>query len=113
MGDTSFFETALAKRAKIPVANAYKLVHDGGNMGLRRLFEVTDMPHQFLNMARAALDVSAEMVETGGDDRDTYKKLMIERVLTQVEDEVDTENLDYLIGKLGAASTAPVAHAVM
>lgn len=108
MGDTSFFETALAKRAKIPVANAYKLVHDGGNMGLKRLFEVTDMPPQFLNMARAALDVSAEMVETGGDDRDTYKKLMIERVLTQVEDEVDTENLDYLIGKLGAASSAHV-----
>lgn len=113
MGDTSFFETALAKRAKIPVTNAYKLVHDGGNMGLQRLFEVTDMPPQFLNMARAALDVSAEMVETGGDDRDTYKKLMIERVLTQVEDEVDTENLDYLIGKLGAVPTLHGAHAAM
>lgn len=113
MGDTSFFETALAKRAKIPVTNAYKLVHDGGNMGLQRLFEVTDMPPQFLNMARAALDVSAEMVETGGDDRDTYKTLMIERVLTQVEDEVDTENLDYLIGKLGAVSTLQSVHAVM
>ena len=109
MGDTSFFETALAKRAKIPVANAYKLVHDGGNRGLNRLFEVTEMPPQFLNMARAALDVSAEMVSTGGDDRDIYKKLMIERVLTQVEDEVDTENLDYLIGKLGAASKGPIA----
>lgn len=110
MGDTSFFETALAKRAKIPVANAYKLVHDGGNLGLSRLFEVTEMPPQFLNMARAALDVSVEMVNTGGDDRDTYKKLMIERVLTQVEDEVDTENLDYLIGKLGAASSGTASH---
>jgi len=110
VGDTSFFETALAKRAKIPVANAYKLVHDGGNMGLTRLFEVTDMPPQFLNMARAALDVSAEMVATGGDDRETYKKLMIERVLTQVEDEVDTENLDYLIGKLGAVPSGSAVH---
>jgi len=110
VGDTSFFETALAKRAKIPVTNAYTLVHDGGNMGLTRLFEVTNMPPQFLNMARAALDVSAEMVATGGDDRDTYKKLMIERVLTQVEDEVDTENLDYLIGKLGTVSSGPMAH---
>ena len=110
VGDTSFFETALAKRAKIPVANAYKLVHDGGTLGLSRLFDVTDMPPQFLNMARAALDVAAEMVETGGDDRDTYKKLMIERVLTQVEDDVDTENLDYLIGKLGAVPAGNVAH---
>lgn len=113
MGDTPFFETALAKCAKIPISNAYKLVHDGGNMGLKRLFEATDMPPQFLGMARAALDVSAEMVETGGDDHDTYKKLMIERVLTQVEDDVDTENLDYLIGKLGAASVAQASHAAM
>lgn len=102
MGDTTFFEVALAKKADIPVLNAYKLVHDGGELGLKRLFEVTDMPPQFLAMARAALDVSSEMVETGGDDRDMYKKLMIERVLTQVEDEIDTENLDYLIGKLGS-----------
>ncbi len=102
MGDTTFFEVALAKKADIPVLNAYKLVHDGGDLGLKRLFEVTDMPPQFLAMARAALDVSTEMVETGGDDRDMYKKLMIERVLTQVEDEIDTENLDYLIGKLGS-----------
>lgn len=102
MGDTTFFEVALAKKADIPVLNAYKLVHDGGKLGLQRLFEATDMPPQFLPMARAALDISGEMVETGGDDRETYKKLMIERVLTQIEDEIDTENLDYLIGKLGS-----------
>lgn len=106
MGDTTFFEVALAKRAKIPVVNAYKLVHDGGDLGMQRLFEVAKMPTAFLPMARAALEVAAEMVETGGDDRETYKKLMIERVLTQVENDVDTENLDYLIGKLGAASGA-------
>ncbi len=111
MGDATFFEVALAKKANIPVINAYKLVHDGGDLGLKRLFEATDMPPQFLNMARAALDVSSEMIETGGDDRETYKKLMIERVLTQVEDEVDTENLDYLIGKLGA-TTAQTGAAV-
>lgn len=111
MGDTTFFEVALAKKADIPVLNAYKLVHDGGDLGLKRLFEVTNMPPQFLTMARAALDISEEMVETGGDDRETYRKLMIERVLTQIEDDIDTENLDYLIGKLGSthASPAPAA----
>lgn len=111
MGDTTFFEVALAKKANIPVLNAYKLVHDGGELGLKRLFEVTDMPPQFLSMARAALDISEEMVETGGDDRDTYRKLMIERVLTQIEDDIDTENLDYLIGKLGSAHTSSASAA--
>ncbi len=111
MGDTTFFEVALAKKAGIPVLNAYKLVHDGGDLGLQRLFEVAEMPPQFLVMVRAALDISSEMMETGGDDRELYRKLMIERVLTQIEDEIDTENLDYLIGKLGSAQVveAPVA----
>ena len=100
MGDTTFFEVALAKRVGIPVVNAYKLVHDKGHLGLQRLFEVAEMPTQFLPMARAALEVSEEMLETGGDDRQLIRQLMIERVLTAVENDVDTENLDYLIGKL-------------
>ncbi|WP_262691418.1 DUF2336 domain-containing protein [Kordiimonas aestuarii] len=100
MGDTTFFEVALAKRVGIPVVNAYKLVHDKGNLGLKRLFEAADMPQQFLPMARAALEVADEMLETGGDDRELIRQLMIERVLTAVENDVDTENLDYLIGKL-------------
>ncbi|WP_417450210.1 DUF2336 domain-containing protein [Kordiimonas sp.] len=105
MGDTTFFEVALAKRVGIPVVNAYKLVHDKGDLGLRRLFEAADMPVQFLPMARAALEVADEMLETGGDDRALIRQLMIERVLTAVENDVDTENLDYLIGKLQRVDT--------
>jgi uncharacterized protein (DUF2336 family) len=106
MGDTTFFEVALAKRVNIPVVNAYQLIHDGGQLGLSKLFEAAEMPPQFLQMARAALEVAGEMVETAGDDRETYKNLMIERVLTSIEDNIDTENLDYLIGKLGSVSAS-------
>ncbi|MBV1901524.1 MAG: DUF2336 domain-containing protein [Kordiimonadaceae bacterium] len=111
LGDTTFFEVALAMRVGIPVLNAYALVHDKGDLGLKRLFDAAKMPPQFFSMARAALDVADEMVLTGGDDRETFKQLMIERVLTSVEDSVDTENLDYLIGKLQkvepSAASAP------
>lgn len=100
MGDTMFFELALAKMVGIPVMNAYQLIHDKGQKGLGRLLEAANFPVQALAMARAAFDVADEMVRTGGDDRDMFKQLMIERVLTAVEDDVDTENLDYLIGKL-------------
>lgn len=100
MGDTVFFEVALAKKVGIPVLNAYALVHDKGDLGLKRLFVAAKMPPHALALARAALDVADEMVLTGGDDRERFKQLMIERVLTAVEDDVDTENLDYLIGKL-------------
>lgn len=100
MGDTTFFEVALAKAVNIPVLNAYTLVHDKGGMGLQRLFEAAKYPSEALPMARAALEVAEEMVQTSGDDQDMFKQLMIERVLTAVEDDVDTESLDYLLGKL-------------
>jgi len=102
MGDTTFFEAALAKRVGIPVVNAYRLVHDKGAQGLERLFEAAEMPREYLHIARCALEVSEEMSLTGGDDREMFKQLMIERVLTTVEDDVDVDNLDYLVGKLKA-----------
>lgn len=105
MGDTTFFEVALAKAVNIPVLNAYKLVHDKGGMGLKRLFEAAKYPAEALPMARAALEVAEEMVQTSGDDQDMFKQLMIERVLTAVEDDVDTESLDYLLGKLKRVET--------
>ena len=101
MGDVTFFEAALARYAKIPVANAYKLVHDKGDLGLRRLFQVAGFPDGLLPVARAALEVVEETVATAGDDRELFRQVMIERALTRVEDDVDIENLDYLIGRLG------------
>ena len=101
MGDVTFFEAALARFAEIPVANAYKLIHDKGDLGLRRLFEVAKFPDALLPAARAALEVVEETLQTAGDDREVFRQVMIERVLTRMEDTVDTENLDYLIGRLG------------
>jgi len=100
MGDTVFFEVAVAKIVNIPVINAYQLIHDTGGSGLRRLLEAAKFPAAALPMVQAALDVAEEMNNTGGDNRDMFKQLMIERVLTAVENDIDTENLDYLIGKL-------------
>ena len=109
MGDVPFFEAALAKRAGIPAANAYKLVHDRGELGLQRLFEKADLPEGGLKIARAALAVAEEMNLTGGDDRETLRQLMIERVLTQFEDGFDADHLDYFISKLGATEHSAAA----
>lgn len=102
MGDTTFFEAAVARMANIPVVNAYTLIHDKGDLGMTRLFERAGIPAQFVPVAKAALEVAAEVQATSGDDRNLMRKLMIERVLTTIEDDVDADNLDYLIGKLGA-----------
>ncbi len=101
MGDLTFFEAALAKRAGIPVANAYQLVHDRGELGLERLFEKAGMPASLLRVARIGASIAREMSATGGDDRELFRKVMIERVLTQLDEDIDGENFDYLIAKLG------------
>ena len=106
MGDVTFFEAALARMVDIPVANAYRLIHDRGNLGLKRLFEAAGMPMDFIKVARAALDVEAEMRLTSGDDHAKYRNQMIERVLTALEDEFDTDNIDYLISKIVNTSKA-------
>ncbi len=102
MGDVLFFETALAVKAGIPQMNVYQLIHDTGTMGIAKLFERADIPQRFVKVAKAALNVSEEMVRTGGDDQTRFQNLMIERVLTALEDEMETENesVDYLISKL-------------
>ncbi len=102
MGDTTFFETALAKLAGIPIVNAYILVHDEGGLGLEKLFTKCDITDSLLPIARAALSVANEMTVYSGDDREKFRRAMIERVLTQMEDDIDADNLDYFIGKISA-----------
>lgn len=106
MGDVTFFEAGLAQLVNIPVSNAYKLVRDKSGLGLKRLFEAAAMPADFLPLAQAALEVVDETVVTTGDDRTNFRNVMIERVLTRVEDNLDAENLDYLINRMSARASA-------
>jgi uncharacterized protein (DUF2336 family) len=100
MGDLTFFETAIAKKAGVPIANAYKLIHDKGDLPLQRLFKKAGMPDKSLPMVKAALEISIETMDTDGDDRDKFQQKMIERLLTQMEDDFDGDHLDYFINKL-------------
>lgn len=101
VGDMTFFEAALARRAHIPVANAHQLVRHTSKFALDRLFEKAEMPQSLLHIARIGINIAVETNATGGDDRDAVRKIMIERILTQLEESIDSDNVDYLIGKLG------------
>ncbi|MBK5910653.1 hypothetical protein CCR85_03990 [Rhodothalassium salexigens] len=108
MGDTVFFETALAKRAGIPVSNAFKLIHDRGDLALERLFDSAEMPEDLLPVARVGVEVADELADTAGDDRTQIRKKTIERVLTQLDETIDPDNFDYLINRLGRRSRTAV-----
>jgi len=101
MGDVSFFETAMAVMANIPVVNARILIHDAGHLGLKSLYERAGMPPSLLQAVRVAIDVVHETEMNGGEkDRDRYRARIIERILTQYEG-FGEEDLDYLLDKLG------------
>ncbi|MBK1637672.1 hypothetical protein CKO24_01195 [Rhodothalassium salexigens DSM 2132] len=108
MGDTVFFETALAKRAGIPVSNAFKLIHDKGDLAMERLFESAEIPEDLLPVARVGVEVADELADTAGDDRAQIRKKTIERVLTQLDETIDPDNFDYLINRLGRRSRTAV-----
>lgn len=101
MGDIAFFETAMALMANVPLVNARILIHEGGRLGLKSLYEKAGMPPRLLPAVRVAIDVVHETPMDGGDnDRERYKARVIERVLTQYED-FGNDDLDYLLNKLG------------
>jgi len=104
MGDITFFEAALAELAGIPPANARALIHDEGKLGLRSLCDKARLPASFFPGIRAALDVFRETSYDGGEqDRERYRRRMIERVLTQYGDlgvVMEADDLDYLLKKM-------------
>ena len=101
MGDVLFFETALAIRANIPLLNARILIHDGGQLGMKTLYERASMPPSMMPVVRAALDVVHETEMDGeAHDIERYRARVIERVLTQFEDYC-SDDFEYLLNKLG------------
>jgi uncharacterized protein (DUF2336 family) len=102
LGDISFFEAALARLADIPVANAYQLIHDRGQVGLERLMAKAEMPAKMLPIVRSALAIAEEL---GFDfqDREKMQHIVMERIITQFEDGFD--DIDYLIAKLSGSNS--------
>ncbi|HEY7579901.1 MAG TPA: DUF2336 domain-containing protein [Acetobacteraceae bacterium] len=105
VGDTAFFEMAMAVMAGVPVANARILIHDAGPNGLASLYEQTGMPPRLLPAVRVALNVVHGTEFDGGErDRERYRSRVITRILTQFED-LPAEDVDYLLDRLSDVLT--------
>jgi len=112
--DVSFFEAAMAVLAEVPLVNARVLVHDDGELGLKSLYEKAGLPPALYPAIRSAMDLAMDAeAERSDADPDYHMRLMLERVLIQIEDLVDEygiENVDYLLGKLNKLSDTTASH---
>ncbi len=99
-GEVRLVEHAFAELSGIAHNKAWLLVHDGGQMGLRAVFERSGMPPSLYPSFRAAIDVLHETEFDGStEDRLRFRKRMIERVLTRFQS-IPQDDLDYLLEKL-------------
>ncbi len=99
MGDLFLFERGLALRADFPIERARQLIYDPAG-GLKYIYERAYMPPALYPAVKAALEVALETQYDGGPaDRERFRRKMIERVLTKVDD-ADPETADYLLARL-------------
>ncbi|MBT5186356.1 MAG: DUF2336 domain-containing protein [Kordiimonadaceae bacterium] len=100
LGDVIFFQSALAKLADIPIGNAYQLIHDRGDLGLKAIYEKCAFSPDLLPVISVALDVAKEMASSASEDPARYKSRMIERILTRCENTVDGDSFEYFITQI-------------
>jgi uncharacterized protein (DUF2336 family) len=112
-GQMSFLEHALAELAGVPHHRTWLMVHDGGSLGLRAIYDRAGLPGRLFPAFRAGLDAWRSLVSEGLDlDREGFQARMIERFLTQ-NPFAPREDVAYLLEKLDRSSDGllPLEHA--
>lgn len=108
-GDIMLFEMAVARLARVPVHNARVLIHDGGPLGFKSIFQKAGLPDALLNVFRLALDVLSQTGFQERDyDRDSFARIMLERILTRCAG-LSAEDEDYLLRKLNDLAPPSIA----
>ena len=108
LGYIEFVEYAVAELSGLPHQRAWLMIHDGGPLGLKAIFDRAGLPARLFPPFRAAVDVYHQIDRNAFDeeDRDRFRAIMIERVLTLFQS-VPRDDLDYLLEKLDAIGARP------
>jgi uncharacterized protein (DUF2336 family) len=104
MGDIEFFEVSLAILSRLPLGAARSLIYDNGSLGLPAIVGRANLPSGMTPLFGAAIDVVSEIEYDGGErDRERFRRRILERVLTVMENpstQLGEENADYLLERL-------------
>lgn len=110
LGDHEFFEVALSVLAKIPLGAARALVHDAGSLGLPAVLERASIPEALFPVFRVAVEVANETEYDGGSrDRERFRRRMLERILTHMDDpasELGEDDAEYLLQRFSGLNVS-------
>lgn len=106
LGDIIFFELALAKLADVPIKNAYQLIHDRGDLGLKAIYEKCSFSPELLPVVEVAIEVAKQISISGSDDPIRNRSRMIELILTRCEKSVDAESFEFFISQIVGSQAA-------
>lgn len=114
MGDMDFFEGSIAVLSRIPLADARRLIHGDDAQALVKLLDKADLPKPLQPAFSAAIDVASETDYDGGEnDRERFRRRMIERIITHFDDPDDVmgdENIEYLMARLSQIDNGFAIH---
>ncbi|MFN4040099.1 MAG: DUF2336 domain-containing protein [Brevundimonas sp.] len=99
-GRMTLFEHGLAELAQTPHQRAWLMVHDGGPLGLKALYDRAGLPPRLFAAFRAGVDTWKALQGEGADTSgEAFRERMLERFLSQ-RPAVAREDLAYLMERL-------------
>jgi uncharacterized protein (DUF2336 family) len=109
IGDLRFFETAIAKRVGIPVANARILLIDPGPLGFKALYDSSGLLPSFYQAVHTMLRIALEETEYGNYRTNDFGARMVAKIRSAGYHQT-VENMETLLQMIGCAHNEPKLH---
>lgn len=99
-GRIAIFEHGVSELAGVPHARAWIMIHDGGPLGLRAIYDRAGLPARLFSAFRTALEACKEIEQEGWAHEDPRRQdRLVQRLLTQ-RFPIPREELAYLMERL-------------
>lgn len=103
LGKMNFFESYVARRMRIPVANVRTLVSDVSNKGFRAVYVKMKLPERLYAATALLVSVLRDLHSETETDISTINVEMTNRIIEEMncraeESEDDIDNVDYICG---------------
>lgn len=108
-GEIRFVEAAFAELTSVPDERIWRLIHDVGALGFRAVYARAGMPEALYPAFRRVLDTYHAVRSSDGSlDIELYRHHTLEG-LREIYDQVEADDLDSMIDKLGRVAATPPA----